>query len=209
MVFTKSKGRPRRHATVALAKEAIRENKQRYEHQHKERRTAQRKERRKGRREELASRRPSMHWTPPTYSLLELQDNAYSGFPTPEDPTLATLYCRLRCIYMQITDSLDGDAEKWFSALVEVIQYSRGEALYSHMMMLESVLRALEPYFRAMAVTYDTYAIFFRKAPENWATEVSDMAAAVHMWKDRIRTVLDAYAMGAGHLRLHVLNGHI
>lgn len=149
-----------------------------------------------------------MRWTPPTYSLLELQDGVYSGFPTPEDPTLAALYCRIKSIHLQIVDSLDGDAEKWFSALVEVIQGSRGEALTHHMATLELIMRTLEPYFRAMVVTYDTYRIFFRDAPADWGTQVSEMEAAVRMWKDRLMTVLDAYAMGIGHLRLLLLNGY-
>ncbi|KIY60936.1 hypothetical protein CYLTODRAFT_495464 [Cylindrobasidium torrendii FP15055 ss-10] len=156
MVFTKKKGRPRKYPTAAAAKAASQDKRARYEESHREFREARRKR--------DLPRSPVIRWTAPSKTLWELQDDdaAEVTFPVPQDSQLALLYCKVKRLHSEILNALDGSAENWFTAAFFALQNTRGKELQDNIECLEHALRSLNPYFRAMDIAYDTYAVFFK-----------------------------------------------
>lgn len=115
-----------------------------------------------------------------------------SAFPTPSNPRLAMLYSRLKVIHIHIELCFNNDTAAWFSNMASVLQHRRGKALDRDMTTIESILRTLDPYFRAIDVTFDTYAIFFSE-DSTWGPRVSAMGNDAREWRSRFKMLLEAY----------------
>ncbi|KIY68991.1 hypothetical protein CYLTODRAFT_442967 [Cylindrobasidium torrendii FP15055 ss-10] len=193
MVFTKKKGRPRKHLTLATAKAANKEKRARYEEAHRELRGAKRRQER--------SQRPSIRWSAPSNSVWELQNDSIPiTFPIPPDPRLAILYQKVKTIHSEILASMAGDAEDWFAAVFDILREARGEHLEANVERLGLILRTLNPYFHAMDIAYDTYTVFFRDTG-TWGAQFTTMGLESGAWKGRIQRVLDAYGVGTKYLK--------
>ncbi|KIY61129.1 hypothetical protein CYLTODRAFT_495393 [Cylindrobasidium torrendii FP15055 ss-10] len=116
-------------------------------------------------------------------------------YPLPADTRLSALFRQIKNLYLHIFHAFDSAPSDWFVNTSNILLRSRGMVLEDHIAFLQTVLRRLQPYFRAMDITYDTYGIFFSN-DDVWGREVVQMADDVHTWAADIRKILDAWDGG-------------
>ncbi|KIY64696.1 hypothetical protein CYLTODRAFT_456979 [Cylindrobasidium torrendii FP15055 ss-10] len=201
MVFTRKKGRPRKHPTIAHAKEAAREKRARYEQTHVESR----------RRRKVEKSPPnSIKWTAPVLSPRELMDHDDSNtFAVPPNHQLAVLYRTLKNTHSVISTSLGGDVAIWFSTTLELLTAGTAGTLESLCSTLNTILHVMEPYFRAMEVTFDTYNLLSRDDDGTWEARAMALTQEVRSWRARLQGVLGAYDIGIRYMKSMLVAGEL
>ncbi|KIY62056.1 hypothetical protein CYLTODRAFT_494900 [Cylindrobasidium torrendii FP15055 ss-10] len=193
MVFAKKKnGRPRDHGTAKECREATRLRKAAWEAKNVDARCAKRRARAAGNSCFLAR---SLSWFGINCTVNEMFQDTCFTYPLPADVRQAALFQQIKNLYLHIIHAFDDAPADWFSNTSQVLLRSRGAILQDHILFLQSVLRELQPYCRAMDITYDTFCILFAKE-DIWGRDATHMAESTHALASNLRTLLDAWDNG-------------
>lgn len=119
-------------------------------------------------------------------------------YPLPTNTQIASLFRRVKNLHLHIYHSFGCDPSDWFADTSEVLLRSRGAELKGHILFLQHMQHCLQPYFRAMDITYDTYSILFVDE-EVWDREAAHLKDTARKWAGDLRAILDAWDEGILH----------
>lgn len=128
-------------------------------------------------------------------------DNS-TEFAVPPNHQLAVLYRTLKNTHTLVSTSLGGDVSSWFATVLETLRNSHSDALEALCTTFDTILRIMEPYFRAVEVTYDTYHIFSNDDDDGaWDARALALTEDIRSWRARLQGLLAAYDIGIRHMK--------